>query len=220
MSDRRNFLQQIVATGLLANMPLAISMALAAGDKPFAQGIHHIRGKVTVNGKTAREGMLIRPGDSIATGPDTETIYVIGQDAFLQREDSIVGILGDTIRSGLRIVNGKLLSVFGKGMPKRIQTSTATIGIRGTGCYIEAEPKRMYICLCYGEADFTPVVAPDKAAHIATRHHESPLWISGEDRVQPFSKAPMLNHTDAELALLESLLGRTPPFSSTSSDRY
>lgn len=220
MTNRRNFIQQIIATSLLTNLPASISMALAASDKPIAQGICRISGTVTVNGKPASQGMLIRPGDKVSTGIGSEVAYVVGQDAFLQRDNSIVDILGDKIASGLRIVNGKLLSVFVKGTPKRIQTSVATIGIRGTGCYIEAEAKRMYICLCYGEADFTPAIAPDKATRIVTLHHESPVWISGEDRAQPISTAPMINHSDAELALLEGLVGRSLPFDSAPGKGY
>jgi hypothetical protein len=33
-------------------------------------------------------------------------------------------------------------------------------------------------------------------------------------------KAPVVNHTDAELAMLESLVGRSPPFDPTDLGRY
>lgn len=218
-TTRRHFLQRLLAAGFASSVPGAISQALAAGDKPLSQGIVRMNGKVMINGQTARPGMLIRPGDSISTGSDTETVYVIGQDAFLQRANTTVNFLGESFVGGLRIVTGKLLAVFGK-QKKTIYTSVATIGIRGTGCYIEAEAKRMYICLCYGEADFAPAIAPEKAMHVVTLHHESPVWISGEDRNQPISKAPMINHSDAELALLEGLVGRSLPFDNTSGKPY
>lgn len=211
MPDRRTVLLQLAAAGLLGNIPGLIRAALAAGDKPIASGIYKIDGTVTVNGQSARLGMLIKPGDTVATGPKSEVVYVVGQNAFLQRDNSTVNLLGESVLAGLRIVSGKLLSVFGKG-DKKIETRTATIGIRGTGCYIEAETTRMYICLCYGEADYTPLVAPEKSTRIMTTHHESPVWISGENREAPISQAPMINHNDAELTLLESLVGRIPPF--------
>ncbi|MBS1196846.1 MAG: hypothetical protein H6R18_631 [Proteobacteria bacterium] len=219
MTNRRHFLQRLLAAGFANSLPGAIGSALAASDKPLPQGIVRMNGKVTVNSQTASQGMLIRPGDSISTGLDTETVYVIGQDAFLQRANSTVNFMGETFVGGLRIVSGKLLAVFGK-QKKTIYTSVATIGIRGTGCYIEAATSRMYICLCYGEADFTPAIAPEKAARIVTLHHESPVWISGENHAQPISKAPMINHSDAELALLESLVGRSTPFESAPGKAY
>lgn len=211
MTNRRHFLRQLAAAGLLGNLSLLTQKVLAAGSKPPAPGIYRVSGEVTINGKPAVPGMLVRPGDTVVTGANSEAIYVVGQDAYLQRSRSSVRLLGETVTSGLRILTGKLLSVFGKG-EKNIQTGTATIGIRGTGCYIEAEAERMYICLCYGEADYLPTVAPEKAMRLKTTHHESPMWISATDKNIPISKAPMMNHSDAELTLLESLVGREPPF--------
>ena len=211
MPNRRSILLQLAATGLLINIPGVIRNALAAGNNPITPGIYKITGTVTVNGQSAREGMLIKVGDTVITGPQSEAIYVVGQDAFLQHDNSTIHLLGESTLSILRIIRGRLLSVFGKGS-KKIETRTATIGIRGTGCYIEAETAQTYICLCYGEADFVPNIAPEKSTRLKTTHHESPRWISGENKEAPISEAPMINHTDAELALLEGLTGRTPAF--------
>ena len=52
-----------------------------------------------------------------------------------------------------RMVTGHLLSVFAKGGQRTLSASTATIGIRGTGAYLEAWRDRAYFCLCYGAAD-------------------------------------------------------------------
>ena len=43
--------------------------------------------------------------------------------------------------------------MFPKGRQLRLTTQTATIGIRGTGVYVEAEPSQTYFCTCYGIAD-------------------------------------------------------------------
>ena len=217
--SRRTLLRQLAAAGLLSNLPLALRQALAAGNRPMQPGIYKASGTVTLNGAAAVPGMLVKPGDTLVTGANSQAIYVIGQDAYLQRDNSTVNILGTTAMSGLRMLSGKLLSVFGKGA-KQLQTSTATIGIRGTGCYIESEAERAYFCLCYGTADLTPAVAPDKAQTIVTNHHEKPVWISRNDKVQPVTPANVVNHSDAELELLESLVGRVPPFAGSDVNRY
>src|SRR5260221_424234 len=45
----------------------------------------------------------------------------------------------------------------------------------------------------------------------STRHHESPRYIYGDGRKRAIVPASVANHTDSELILLESLVGRSPP---------
>jgi hypothetical protein len=136
----------------------------------------------------------------------------------MQRENSTIrygdGIGADT----LRVITGKLLSVFGKGN-RLLVTPTATIGIRGTGCYIESEQTRTYFCLCYGDAEVTPTADPKQKETLRTRHHDHPMYISaaGDKMMAP---AAVINHTDAELTLLEAALGRTPPFAGDTDRKY
>jgi hypothetical protein len=213
MMDRRQLLQRLGAAGLLAGGVMGfLQRALAAGVDPVPPGLHALKGVVTVNGQPAREGQLILPGDTVVTGKEGEAIYVIGDSAFLQRGGSTVSF-GKTLADFMRVVNGRILSVFGKG-DREIRFSTATIGIRGTACYIEEGVKaETYFCLCYGSALVTPSAAPREAETITTSHHDHPLWI-GNDMQMPsmMVSAPVVNHTDAELTLLENLVGRWPPF--------
>ncbi|MFA7268358.1 MAG: hypothetical protein WC073_03330 [Sterolibacterium sp.] len=211
---RRSLLQAGFSLTLLGSAGLSglIGRALAAGKAPLKQGIYRYSGSLIVNGTAASEGMRIQPGDTLVTGAASEAVYVIGRDAFLQRAQTSVSF-GDSAAAGvLRVISGKLLSVFGKG-ERSIVTSTATIGIRGTGCYIEAEPKRVYFCLCYGEAELVPTSAPSERELIRTYHHDHPLYIYNDMKMPKMMvPADVINHTDVELTLLESLVGRLPPF--------
>ena len=49
--------------------------------------------------------------------------------------------------------------------------------------------------------------------------HEAPRYITG-GRVPRIEKAPVLNHTDAELDMLEALVGRETPFEPYGPGRY
>ena len=218
MQLRRRLLKALAAAGLFGSAGISglIRGALAKGNAPVAPGLHKMRGEVTVNSKPAREGQLIGPGDTVVTGRDSEAIYVIGQDAFLQRELSTVSFGADAAAGFMRVVTGKILSVFGKG-PRSIQVPTATIGIRGTGCYIESEglgaAARTYFCLCYGSVDLTPTAAPKESESYSTRHHDKPMYIYNDMKMaKMLVPAGVVNHSDAELELLESLVGRLPPF--------
>jgi hypothetical protein len=219
---RRRCLQTLLAASLAGSIDTAwlIRTALAAGLTPVPAGLHRLRGTATVNGKAASEGMAIRPGDEVGTGPNSEAVYVIGQDAFLQRENTVVRLGTDAASGFLRLVTGKLLSVFGKG-ERRLLVPTATIGIRGTGCYLETDAAKTYFCLCYGEAEVVPAVAPAAREVIRTAHHDHPIHIHN-DPAMPTGMVPatVVNHSDAELTLLENLVGRWPPFHGQSGFGY
>ncbi len=199
MISRRNLLKGAAAL-------LVVRDALAQGR--VEKGIYRIRGDVRVNGEPAKEGGQVRAGDSVTSGADGEMVFVVNRDAMLVRRNSNIALLAD----GLRAVTGAVLSVFAGGQAKQIRTGTATIGIRGTGVYVEAEPQRSYVCTCYGEAFLEPIGDPASRETVRTSHHEQPRYIMATGAPQMIMRAPVINHTDAELILLESLVGRQPPF--------
>ncbi len=217
--NRRQLLKGMAGL-VLAERLTELRSAWASGHRLPPPGLHKMSGDVRINGLPARPGMAIGFGDTITTGAGSQAIYIVGQDAYLQRDQSTVSITGDALLRGLRILNGKLLSVFGKGN-KRIDTATATIGIRGTGCYIEAtaDAGKDYFCLCYGEAEIASLAHPQETETIRTQHHDHPLFLyaHGPKMMAP---ATVVNHTDAELILLESLVGRVPPFYGQNYDKH
>jgi hypothetical protein len=187
--------------------------ALAAGS--VEKGVARVRGDARINGAPAKKGMDVKAGDIVTTGPESEIVFVVERDAFLVRANARVevqGQKGSLVAQGLRIITGAVLSVFMPGQPKRIQTATATIGIRGTGIYVEAEEARTYVCTCYGAAEIEAVDDPSARETVHTRHHEQPRYVMAKGAPQMLMRAPVINHTDAELTMLESLCGRQPPF--------
>jgi hypothetical protein len=207
---RRRMLRYLAWSGALGagGLSMVLQAALAGGRQT---GMRSIKGQVLVDGQPATLGQQIRLGQQVSTGPGGEAVFVIGENAFLQHEnsrfetDSAAGVVV------LRYLTGKILSVFGKG-GKRLETPTATIGIRGTGCYIEAMPEQVYFCLCYGTADIEPLAMPGMRKTISTSHHEHPMTIDTETSHEVMKPASVINHTDSELIMLEELVGRVPPF--------
>lgn len=208
---RRQLLLAMMGTGLGASALLR--QVSAQNLVPETQGVHRVDGDVRVNGVRAAPGAPVRPGDVVATGLNAYTMFVVGGDAYLMRENSRLELQGQSqFVSALRMLTGKLLGVYGRSSVRRqLVTQTATIGIRGTGGYLEADPDRTYFCLCYGVADIVPTQRPGLREIYSTQHHESPRYIYGDGQVQMMENAPMVNHTDAELILLESFVGRKPP---------
>jgi hypothetical protein len=196
------------------NLTLAIRNVLAMANVPPVPGVNALKGTLTINGKPAAVGDPVAPGDTLVTGPESEAVVVHNRDALLLRADTQLRIDSDdaTLINLMRITAGAVLSVWG---PRRqaigITTPIASIGIRGTGIYIEARPDLTYACTCYGLADLVPVAAPDKLKTVKTTYHDAPHFIY-PDANQPLVEAPVINHTDAELIMLEELFRRVPPF--------
>jgi hypothetical protein len=211
---------------LAAGAGIAFSLAglgrALAADR-IARGVRTVSGDVSVNGQPAAVGMQVRPGDSVVAGPNGEVVFVVGRDAFLVRADTRVDLearSNSALLAGLRIVTGRVLSVFAPGQAKRIVSETATVGIRGTAVYVEAEPDKTYVCTCYGTVQIASRGDPAARETVRTKHHDQPRYVMAMGAPQMLMGAPVVNHTDAELIMLEALVGRRPPFGTGTPYRY
>lgn len=209
---RRKWLRILAAMGGVgAIAPFLIRDALAMGNRLYPQGMRKVQGMVKVNDQPAQEGALVNSGDQVTTGDNSLAIFVLGRDAYMLRSNSHLQVIGDGgIVSSLNLLAGKMLSVFGKG-EKKILVPTATVGIRGTAVYAEVEPQRCYICTCYGKVEISCAKDPSIRETITSHRHDAPRYVYASGDVM-IAKAPAINHTDAELFMLEALVGRTPAF--------
>jgi hypothetical protein len=223
-TGRRFFLKSISAALLTLLFPAAkvIAGILTPPSKlPDTQSVYRVNGKVWVNGKKADINTHIGPNDIVKTGMNSEIVFVVGDHAMLLRGGSHLVIqpkeTSDATASligGLRLLAGKLLSV-SRSNGLRIETPTATIGIRGTGVYLEAGPEKTYFCNCYGEVDIVANNDGTSKESVVSKHHDKPLYIFGKGLPgQCIRDANRLtiSHTDAELVMAEALVGRAPPF--------
>jgi hypothetical protein len=200
---------------LLGSAGLLLVRAALAQDR-VAPGVRRVRGEATINGQPAKEGMALRPGDKVVTAPNAEIVFVVERDATLLRQNGSL----EVVKNGLRLVTGAALSVFAPRQRKELKTPTATIGIRGTAAYLESDAQRTYVCICYGEAVLEPAADPAARETVRTTRHEQPRYIMARGAPRMVTPAPMVNHSDAELEMLEALGGRQPPFAGQPGPRY
>jgi hypothetical protein len=219
---RRRLLLKALAAGFFssaAGSQEASAQVLGRRPAPLPPGksIYRIEGEVLVDGQPATPDTTIAANSTVQTGKDSEVVYAVGETAHLQRSESQVTLetreADSMVVSGLRVLTGKILSVFPSGRPVRMTTRNASIGIRGTGTYMESDPEQTYFCTCYGTADIASASDPASRETVVSLHHDRPLYIvTGEQPGQNIRAAPFINHTDQELMLIETLVGRTPPF--------
>ena len=218
---RREYLVRLLTLSAMTATPLSQVQAAWWGSTPKQlpedKSIFSLEGDVRVNGQRADLGTRIQGGDRVSTLRDSEVVFAVGSDSFILRSNSEMEIEGggffiDT----LRMLTGSVLSVFGRRNEQqqlRMNSSTATIGIRGTGVYMESEPGLTYLCTCYGQVGLYSNDDLDDSQLITATHHDAPKYISDRKiRGTSIRPAPFKNHTDAELKILEAIVGRAVPF--------
>ena len=219
---RRRLLIQALAAGLFAAVPpggrtLAAEVFGTGSPKlPAGRSIYRLSGKVLVNGFPATIETRIFAGNTVETSKDGEIVFVVGANAMILRGESRLELRTEQkdsmIINGLRMLTGKLLSV-SRNRPMQIETLAATLGIRGTGFYLESEPQQTYFCTCYGSSQVAAKNDGRSRSSVVSTHHDKPLYILASAKPgQSIRRAPVINHTDQELVLIESLVGRKPPF--------
>ena len=177
-----------------------------------------IKGQVKVDGKRAEASQQVRAGQEVSVSPGGSAAFAVGNDAFIVKGQERGARLqiegkGSTVDQ-LRLVSGGLVATFGKGPERKIVTTSATIGIRGTGCYVESQLHRSYICYCYGQFAFTSRDDQSVQEAFEASYHDAGRFMLRwpRPRIVP---AGGLGHDDDDLILAESLVGRKPPFVKT-----
>lgn len=168
-------------------------------------------GDATVNGAPLGPYTSVQTGDEVVTGPGSLLIFTIGNSAFHVRQNSRVVVeRGTTLNavSLLRLLTGAVVSVWGRGSSRAIVTPTLTAGIRGTGVYTEvwpAQDNRTYFCNCYGTVQLD--AGADTTITRAQYHQAFYASAAAQDGRQ-LTQAPAINHSDAELEFLGSLVNQ------------
>src|SRR5690349_14346984 len=199
ITHRRGFLVASAALGAAFLLPTGASAAQ----------IKVLQGGLRINGKKASKATPIRPGDTLETARGTRVIFVVGDDAFLMRGESKLMLEHTSgpqplLITGLRLLTGGLLAAFAPGA-RRIETPTATAGIRGTAVYIAASKEQTYFCTCYGVVDLRDRAGLERKTVISGYHTANMIYANPGERGK-MSDADVKDHTDEELIMLEKLV--------------
>lgn len=199
--SRRRFIQSSAAIGCALLIPGIVRAA----------NVHELSGTVFINKKRASKNAIIKPGDFVTTSHNGKVSFSINGDAFLLKERTtvVVGDKDSLVINTLRLFTGKLLGVFEKGRKRKIVTTNATIGIRGTACFLNVMPTDVYYCNCYGK---TELRAKNFREEFDATHHNAHMLHFDGTVFMGMDVMKVMDHTDEELRLLENYVGRIPPF--------
>ncbi len=188
------------------------SALLLCPSLSYADVRHKAKGRVLINGQLASSSTPIKSGDSIETGDKSELIFKLHKDAYKIKANTQVKIHSASADGSglLEVIGGAMLAVFGKSN-KRIKTPIATMGIRGTGVYIQVDEQESYFCTCFGE---TELEAGGKSQRVKANHHKAKTVKKNKQMVD----AKMIGHDDWELEELADIAGIALPESFTNGD--
>lgn len=216
MSDTRNKqLQRRQFLTSAAALPLALYLPLGHAGKRLTGVIRELEGDVFINKRIAHQSSNIQAGDRLSVSYGSRLVFSMGEDSYLLQEGTSLEVASkdNSVVSGLRLLTGGLLSVFGKrDTTTRIYTHTATIGIRGTGVYLNSQPDNLYFCTCYGQTDLH--LGHNHDEHIQSTHHNAFNITGKSEKSMTMIATEVVGHTDDDLRLLEGYSNRKPPFDS------
>ena len=196
---RRSFLQAAAGWTALGGFGAAVAQQRS--------NVVELRGDAYVNGQRLRPEQFVQTGDRVETGPDGHLVFVMGNSAFLVRQNSRFTVeRGDTLFSVsvLRLLTGAIVSVWKRGNHRQITTPTLTAGIRGTGVYTEVrEDGRTYVCNCYGTVE----LSSGRDRLVSQSDYHQSFWAEPAPRGgRLLTPANAINHTDEALEMVAGLI--------------
>ncbi len=206
MISRRDFL----IAGTLLPLP-------SHAQAPFGI-VQELAGNVTLNDFPLERNSALQAGQTIRTGADGRVWFSIASDAYFLRPNSTLRLdaskPSEPFIDFLRLVTGALGATFARGMHRTLIAPTATIGIRGTGVYLEASADVAYFCTCFGSTEI--LTAPSgnmmESVAVTTENHQARMIHREAMSGMRIVRAGFERHTNDEIARLENLVGRPNPF--------
>jgi ferric-dicitrate binding protein FerR (iron transport regulator) len=179
---------------ILAAVLLLVQPAMA--EAPAAK-VLSINGKLTVNGRAATPGTVLRSGDVLATPAGSQAFIGFPDGSALRLNAGSKLKLSDLAgKTALDLRSGSALSAVHKGSAYSIATPRAVAAVRGTVFYVEATKLRpTYVCVCEGKVRVT---SGRHSQLISTETHQAVSVRRGR-----LKSDKMLGHTDAEIAELK-----------------
>lgn len=191
---------------------LASALVSGAGGNPRAEKaafraevIEVSRGVLTANGRRVSVGFDIGEGSKLQLSKGGRAILRIEGSGRLRMDGPATLELGNRRGRGLSLSKGSLLAVFPslRG-PFYVEAGNVVAAVRGTDFYLEARSRtQTYLCTCHGAVEVLEKGPGGFKTRISADHHRAYVFHSGRKGLVQ-SDAPMVGHTDEDIAGLKS----------------
>lgn len=144
-----------VAAGMLAVALAGTPLAAPADAAPAARGLGRVVKAIglTINGKPAAAGALVRPGDRLETTTGGNADVVLADGAIFRLYPGSKAKLPviNRRRTFVELVSGAIMSLVGRPMDYRVKAPRAVAAVGGTCFYMQSTADSPnYACACSG----------------------------------------------------------------------
>lgn len=185
-------------------LALFISLTLGAALPPSGTGqIVYLDGQVTVNGKPAVEGALLKGPVTLKTGANS-TLEVVfdGRNVFRLGPTTVARIDFAQAQKQVNVDRGSFSAVLkqlavatGADASFTLRTPTANAGVRGTSFHVMVDDASTYFCACNGQVGLDDGVAKD-AEVLTNAHHGARIFTKDAGGNVVVTVAGLQGHTD------------------------
>ncbi len=136
-------------------------LTLLFSQSLFAAKLIKFKGDVTINNIEAVKGQMIKTGDTIeAVGGKSFALvhYEDGSRFMIKKGLLVINELDEKKnKNNLSLIRGIIFSYVKPNSSNKlsIKTKDASMGVRGTKFWLEADDKKTYLCVCDGAVEVT-----------------------------------------------------------------
>lgn len=175
-------------------------------EQPVAQ-IVFAKGAVTVDAQAVSPQQFVRAGQNIVTAEQSEAVVrFVGDAASVYLMDRTrVGMpeTRDRQTRRLRLSEGRVLNIVRAGEAFSIETPLGRVDALGTVFFVKMDSaQKLYVCICGGRIG----VSSGGVRRTMEADHHAAMEIVEVDGRREFVPAAMRDHTDSDIAALQSRL--------------
>ena len=109
-----------------------------------------MRGSVSIDGRPARAGERLKPGQMITVADGSEAVLLIGERVAARLLHGGEAVLADRSDIHLELRKGWLLSAVVSGTPYSVVTEHGRISALGTDFMTRSQAGETFFCICHG----------------------------------------------------------------------
>jgi len=213
--SRRNFIKigiSVIAAFGLVNNPLKLIASNSPDDDwvmPEEGRISFVSGKVFINNNRGDVGDIVKEGDVVKTGDNSEAEIEIRDYAVFHIKENSTVLLEDVLLSPrVEVKKGWFLAIIKRETQFDVGTPLVLAGVRGTVLFVNVlNDEEAYLCDCNGKVDLGDTATGDAVQNIISGYHKA-FTLRRRGGGLDIKSAKLLYHNDSAILQMSDRFNR------------